>query len=124
MEQASTFPGQNTAAPISGRFAETGFHTKRDVLVVFSHVWQEAGELNFGSGRDLCTGETIERAKTRRLLANLRDAQGLALGVDSAPNGKSTWECSRQFWTRYFAESGATLRVYSVLRDASSHWLN
>ena len=90
---------------------------RRDVLVVFSDMWQETGELNFGRVAEPCGPEVTERVKAQKLLANLRDAEVYALGTDSPGRTKSQWACVREFWTKYFLEAQATLRTYSVLRS-------
>jgi len=94
---------------------------KRDVLVAISDMRQETAELN--TSTELCTQETMEAVKTRRLLANLRDSQVYVLGVDSARRSKSEWMCVHDFWVSYFAEAGATLRNYSILRSVDLNML-
>jgi hypothetical protein len=93
---------------------------RSDVLVVFSDMWQETRELDFGKMTDLCDSGIMERVKSRKPLADLRDADVYALGVDSAGRKRSGWDCAREFWTKYFADSGSNLREYSVLRDTTA----
>jgi hypothetical protein len=90
---------------------------RRDVLVVFSDMWQETQELGFARMADLCDSGNTERVRAQKLLANLRDADVYAMGVDAAREKRSDWVCAREFWTKYFAEAGANLREYSLLRE-------
>jgi hypothetical protein len=97
--------------------AEAG---RRDVLVVFSDMWQETRELDFGRMTDLCGLGTMQRVRDRKLLANLRGTDVYALGVDSAGRKRSDWVCAREFWMKYFTEADANLREYSVLRETNA----
>src|SRR5439155_3161327 len=102
---------------VAGQIFQEAGPGRRAVLVIFSDMRQEAGELNFGRIKELCYPDLIEKVRARRLLASLEDTQVYALGVEAAPNSKVAWDCARQFWNRYFTESGAAIRAYSVLRD-------
>jgi len=94
---------------------------RRDVLVVFSDMWQETRDLDFGRAPYLCGSGAIEKVRTGGLLSNLRDTDVYALGVDSAGRKRSDWDCAREFWTKYFAEAGANLREYSLLRETNTN---
>jgi hypothetical protein len=116
-ELSPSFPGTDLlgAFLVASQIFQKAGAGKRDVLVVISDMRQETAELN--TSAELCSQETMEAVKTRRLLANLRDSQVYALGVDSAGRSKTEWMCVHDFWVRYFTEAGATLRNYSVLRS-------
>jgi hypothetical protein len=118
-EMTPSFPGTDLLGAFliaSQVFAKAG-PGKHDELVVFSDMWQETREFDFARTRERCKAELITQVKSRRLVVNLRDADVYVLGVDSAGRTKSDWLCARQFWTAYFAEAGAALRDYSVLRQ-------
>jgi len=119
-----SFPGTDLlgALLIAGQIFENAGPGRRDVLVIFSDMWQETGELNFGRVKEWCAPELVERARNQKLLANLRDAHAYALGVDSAGRDKTSWECAHQFWMRYFGEAGAKVRLYSILREGGLSW--
>jgi hypothetical protein len=90
---------------------------RRSVLVILSDMWQETRELNFSKATELCAKSAFEEINSQKLLPNLRDADVYALGVDSAGRKRIDWVCAREFWAKYFQETGATLRDYSVLRN-------
>jgi hypothetical protein len=83
--------------------------------VVISDMRQETAELNLSANR--CAQNSIEALKSRALLANLQNSEVYALGVDSSGSSKADWVCLRDFWAQYFAQAGATLYEYSVLRS-------
>jgi len=90
---------------------------RHDVLVVFSDMWQETREFSFGRMTGVCAPEAMEKVRAQKLLANLRDADVEILGTDSPGRNKAEWACVRDFWMKYFAEAGANLRAYSVIRE-------
>ena len=96
---------------------------RRDVLVVFSDMWQETREFNFGRMTKVCAPETMEQVRAQMLLANLRDADVEVLGTDSPGRTKAGWECVRDFWMKYLAEAGAKSREYSVMREGKASLL-
>ena len=91
---------------------------RRDVLVVFSDMWQETREFRFGRMTEVCGPEAMEKVRAQKLLANLRDADVEVLGTDSPGRKKAEWACVRDFWMKYLAEAGARPREYSVMREA------
>jgi hypothetical protein len=46
-------------------------------------MWQETREFNLGKMTKFCSREAMERAKSQKFLANLRDADVCVLGADS-----------------------------------------
>jgi hypothetical protein len=102
---------------VASQVFQKGGPGRRDVLVIFSDMWQETREFNFGKITDLCSPEVIEKIKAQKLLANLRDADVYALGTDSPGRKRNEWGCAHELWTKYFLEAQATLRTYSVLRS-------
>lgn len=114
-----TFPATDLfgALIVASQIFQKAGASRRDLLVIFSDMWQETGELNFGRIKQPCAPEIIESVKTRKLLANLRDADLYALGTHSPGRTKAEWACVQEFWARYFSEAGGVLKQYSVLRS-------
>jgi hypothetical protein len=96
---------------------------RRDILVVFSDMWQESREFNFGRMTKVCAPEAMGKVRAQMLLANLRDADIEVLGTDSPGRTKAEWECVRDFWMKYLAEAGAKSREYSVMRERNASLL-
>jgi hypothetical protein len=103
---------------VAGQIFQEAGAGRRDVLVVFSDMWQETREFNFGRTTDICVPEAMKRVRDQKLLANLRGAEVEVLGTDAPGRSKAEWTCVRDFWMRYLAEAGARAREYSVTRDA------
>ncbi|HEV2523406.1 MAG TPA: hypothetical protein VGT24_13585 [Candidatus Acidoferrales bacterium] len=117
-----TFPATDLfgALIVASQIFQKAGAGRRDLLVIFSDMWQETGELNFGKVRQPCAPEVMEGVKARKLLANLRDADVYALGADSPGRTKVDWACIHEFWEQYFSEAGGVLRQYSVLRSVGA----
>lgn len=117
-----TFPATDLfgALMVASQIFQKAGAGRRDVLVIYSDMWQETKELNFGRIGQPCVPEIMERVKAQRLLANLRDSDVYALGTDSPGRPKSEWACVQEFWARYFSEAGGVLRQYSVLRSVDA----
>jgi hypothetical protein len=115
-----TFPGTDLfgAFLVAGQIFQEAGAGRRDVLVVFSDMWQETRELDFGRTTGICAPEAMEKVRAQKLLANLRDADVEVLGTDAPRRNKAQWACVRDFWMKYLAEAGARARDYSVTRDA------
>ncbi len=115
-----TFPGTDLfgAFLVAGQIFQEAGAGRRDVLVVFSDMWQETGEFRFGKMTAVCSPEVMEKIKAQKLLANLRDADVEVLGTDAPGRNKAEWACVRDFWMKYLAEAGAKSREYSVMREA------
>jgi hypothetical protein len=116
---APTFPATDLfgALIVASQIFQRAGASRRDMLVIFSDMWQETGELNFGRLRQPCAPEVMERVKAQKLLANLMDADVYALGTDAPGRTKSEWACVHEFWAQYFAAAGGAVRQYSVLRS-------
>jgi hypothetical protein len=112
-----SYPGTDLlgAFMVTGQIFEKAGDGKRMILVVVSDMRQETAELNLSANR--CAQHSIEALKSRALLANLQNSEVYALGVDSSGSSKAGWMCLHDFWAQYFAQSGAKLLEYSVLRS-------
>lgn len=99
---------------VAGQIFQKAGAGRRDVLVVFSDMWQETGDLNFGKVAKPCAPEVMERVRAHKLLANLKDAD---VGTESPGRTKGQWACVHQFWMTYFSEAQAALWDYSLLRN-------
>jgi hypothetical protein len=86
----------------------------RKVLVLFSDMRQSTRELNLESPAVV---PEFSRTKAKVTVANMRDVQVFALGVDGFGKSTSYWESLRAFWDEYFRCSGADLQDYSPLRE-------
>jgi hypothetical protein len=105
---------------VAGQIFQEAGAGRRDVLVVFSDMWQETREFNFGKMKEVCALEAMEKVRTQKLLANLRDADVEVLGTDAPGRSKAEWACVRDFWMKYLAEAGARAHEYSVTRDTKA----
>jgi hypothetical protein len=116
---APSFPGTDLFGGflVASQIFQKAGAGRRDVLVVFSNMWQETREFNFGKTAEPCAPGKMDQVRFQKLLANLRDAEVYALGTDFPGKGKSEWVCVHEFWAKYFLEAQATLRSYSVLRN-------
>jgi len=116
---APSFPGTDLfgAFLVASQIFQEAGAGKRDVLVVFSDMWQETRELKFGRMTGGCARGTMEKVRAQKLLANLKDADVEVLGTDSPGRNKAEWACVRDFWMKYLAEAGAKSREYSVTRE-------
>jgi len=116
---APSFPGTDLfgAFLVASQIFQEAGAGKRDVLVVFSDMWQETRELKFGRMTGGCARGTMEKVRAQKLLANLTDADVEVLGTDSPGRNKAEWACVRDFWMKYLAEAGAKSREYSVTRE-------
>jgi len=68
---------------VAGQIFQEAGAGRRDVLVVFSDMWQETGEFRFGRMTGVCAPEAMEKVRAQKLLANLRDAEVEVLGTDA-----------------------------------------
>jgi hypothetical protein len=112
-----SYPGTDLlgALMVAGQiFAKAGAG-KRKILVAVSDMRQETAELNLSGKR--CAQQKVDAAKTERLLANLDNSDVYAIGVDSFGSNKADWMCLHDFWAQYFAQVGARLLDYSLLRQ-------
>jgi hypothetical protein len=87
----------------------------KNALVVFSDM------RNSASGLDLETPSIVTGysavLKRGEILAELKNVQAYALGVDGAGKSLVYWQSLREFWAEYFRMAGADMRVYSALRN-------
>ena len=59
----------------------------------------------------------MQRVTNSKLLADLHGVDVYAEGVDGAGESVDYWQSLHDFWTAYFARTGATLERYSMLRN-------
>jgi len=119
---APTFPGTDLfgAFLVASQIFQEAGAGRRDVLVLFSDMWQETREVSFGRMTRGCAPGTMEKVRVQKLLANLKDADVEVLGTDAPARNKAEWVCIRDFWMKYLAEAGAKSREYSVLRETKT----
>ncbi|VTR66887.1 conserved hypothetical protein [Desulfosarcina cetonica] len=58
----------------------------------------------------------MKTVSSKHLLANLENVTVHCLGVHSAKKSFAYWQSLRVFWQRFFEESKATLKTYSIER--------
>jgi hypothetical protein len=112
-----SYPGTDLlgAFMVASQIFEKAGAGRRRLLVVVSDMRQETSEMNLTASR--CAQQSVDDLRPRALHANLQDAEVYALGVDASGSSKAGWACLHDFWAEYFAQTGATLREYSVLRS-------
>ena len=104
------------AVALAGIFLEGSGGEKR--LVIFSDMRHVASGLDLESPQELKPGELLEKAAKLGMLPSLKNVDVFALAVLTDNKSPSYWQGLRQFWTGFFARSGARLKKYSVAREA------
>ena len=89
----------------------------RRVLVIFSDMRENAGNLNLGESNLKSAHLALNRYAQDRDIPDLHGVEVHILGADNAGKSTSYWTALRDFWTAYFKRTGATLKMYSPLRD-------
>jgi len=92
-------------------------HGGRKVLVVLSDMRQATRVLDIERQRLPPTTVLLQRAANSKQLADLAGVDVYAEGVDGTSESVAYWQGLQEFWLAYFAQTGATVRRYSVLRD-------
>jgi len=89
----------------------------REVLVIFSDMRENAGNLNFerSKGRDVHLSPA--QIAKGRLIPQLQNVEVYVLGADNAGKSMAYWTALRQFWSEYFQSAGASVKAYTVLRE-------
>ncbi len=87
----------------------------RKVLVVFSDMRQATPALNLE--RMMPATALVKRVAMSKQVADLGGVDVYAEGVDGTGESMAYWQRLEEFWLAYFAQAGATVRRYSVLRD-------
>jgi hypothetical protein len=84
---------------------------EKKMLFIFSDMRQNTGDLHIEPQ------PILDAEKRSQIVPNdLHGVQVYALGVDGAGLSIASWHALRQFWTKYFLETGAELSAFSVLR--------
>lgn len=91
-----------------------------EALVIFSDMRESSPAIDF---------EALETVPSYAILAQrfgkLPDLKGLQvylLGVDAAGKSLGNWQSLEGFWRDYFRHAGATVRIYSPLRQTAPQW--
>ncbi len=88
----------------------------REVLVIFSDMRENAGNLNLEKSK----GDVhlaLARAAQGRTVPDLKGVEVYVLGADNAGKPTAYWTSLRDSWAEYFKRTGADLKSYSVLHD-------
>jgi len=99
-------------------FAERSVAGPRE-LIVFSDMRQSTPDLDLELPPTVPSFAVV--AKKCGPIPALHDVRVVVLGADDAGKSLVYWESLQTFWTVYFREAGATLRSYSVLREAAQN---
>jgi hypothetical protein len=88
----------------------------QNILIVFSDLRQCTPDLDLESVKRIPTDRVLPQLKGSGKIPRLNGYQVYLLGVD--PNGKSAdyFESLKDFWMKFFAESGAQVRSFSIDR--------
>jgi hypothetical protein len=89
----------------------------RKMMIILSDMRQATHTVNLEHVSVVETSATMERVVDNGLLADLRDVDVYAEGVDGAGESVAYWQSLHDFWKTYFASARATLVRYSPLRD-------
>jgi hypothetical protein len=91
----------------------------RRVLVVLSDMKQATRTLDLEHVPFVQSNPALSRVGRNGLLADLHGVDVYAAGVDGAGESVRYWQSLRDFWFAYFSQAGATVSLYSPLRDLS-----
>ena len=110
------------ALVVAGHIFDEHGALSRRVLVILSDMWQESRDFNFRGTKNFCDRSTS--VVLRGPNAHLNSVNIYALGVESSGHSKQEWTCAHNFWVSYFAETGARLSRYTMLRDLQLSQVN
>jgi hypothetical protein len=88
----------------------------RNLLVVFSDMRENAGDVNFEKPKGNVHLSPARLAKGRPI-PQLQNVEVYVLGADNAGKSIAYWTALRDFWSEYLQSAGATLKAYTVLRE-------
>ena len=89
----------------------------REVLVIFSDMRENAGDLKLESLRPHDVHFTVAKFAKGRMLPDLKAVEVYVLGADNAGKSMAYWTALHDFWSEYFHSAGATVKAYTVLRQ-------
>jgi hypothetical protein len=89
----------------------------RKVLVLLSDMRQVTWTLDLERHRLPPTTVLMQRVANGKQIADLAGVDVYAEGVDGSGESVAYWQSLQEFWSAYFARSGATVDDYSVLRN-------
>jgi hypothetical protein len=89
----------------------------RKMMIMLTDMRQATHTVNLEHGSVVQGSATMEQVVDNGLLADLRDVDVYAEGVDGAGKSVRYWQSLHDFWKTYFASARATLVRYSPLRE-------
>ncbi|MGA2116678.1 MAG: hypothetical protein ABSH56_18215 [Bryobacteraceae bacterium] len=95
------------------------FPQSRRALVIFSDMRHSAPPPNIELPAVIPVAAALRTVERRNQVADLRGVDVYVYGVHAAHKDVAYWQSLRTFWARYFAESGAALKCFSVMRDVA-----
>lgn len=90
---------------------------ERKALIIFSDMRQYTGDLNLETRTAIAPSAALAKAKSKGLIANLREVDTYVLGAGNAGKSPTYWNGLHHFWREYFKEAGCHIERYTILRD-------
>ena len=90
--------------------------TKR-VLITLSDMRHSTKPFDIETPKVIPVAAALKSVEANRAFADLRGVDVYCLGVHAVGKDMAYWRSLREFWTQYFARSGANLKCFSMERD-------
>jgi hypothetical protein len=90
----------------------------RTVIAVFSDLQQSTADLDLEHMQTIPVDRLMLRLKQERAIPPLAGASVFLLGVDPVGKSAAYFATLKEFWSRFFREAGADVRMFSVGRRA------
>lgn len=91
----------------------------RKILVIFSDMRHSAPPPNLEAPAVVPVASALRTVERQNLIANLRGVDVYVYGAHAANKDVPYWQSLCAFWSRYFAQSGAALKSFSMMRDVA-----
>jgi hypothetical protein len=89
----------------------------RRVLVLLSDMRHSTKPFDIETPKVIPVAAALKAVAANQAFADLRGVDVYCLGVHAVGKDAEYWRSLREFWTAYFAKSGATLKRFSMERD-------
>jgi hypothetical protein len=91
----------------------------RKILVIFSDMRHSAPVPNIEAVAVVPVASALRTVERQNQIADLRGVEVYVYGAHAADKDVRYWQSLRDFWTQYFAKSGAALKSFSLMRDVA-----